>query len=106
MAVVAGGGAIGVTVHATVRVVGLCLLVCRLRVAVDAGEAGEIRRNLMAVVAHRAMMRNTEKSRVIECCAEPAGGVVAARGIASGRETRGDVIGHGTAQCLRALPGG
>ena len=66
MAVVAGGGAVGITVYAVVNIVGLRLLVRRLRVAVDARKVAEIRGHLVAVVAHRAMVGNWEKGRVIK----------------------------------------
>ena len=49
---VAGGWAVTVTADTLVSVVRLGLLVRCCRVAIDAGKAGVIRRNLMAVVAH------------------------------------------------------
>lgn len=104
MAVVAGGGSVGITGYAAVSVVRLRLLVRRLRMAVDASKAAEVRGDLVAVVAHGAVVRDREEWAVIESCAEPGGGVVAAGGVAGGRESRGDVIGYGTTEGLRALP--
>jgi len=65
VAVVASRWAVAVTADSIVNVVGLGLLVRRLRVAVDAGEARVVGRNLVAVVAHRPVVRNREV-RVIE----------------------------------------
>src|ERR1700737_1071937 len=77
VAVVAGGGAVGITVHAVVNIVGLRLLVRRLRMAVDARKVAEVRGDLVAVVANRTVVRNREEGSVIEGSAQPAGGVVA-----------------------------
>ena len=104
MAVVAGGGAVGITVYAIVDVVGLRLLMRRLRMAVDARKAAEVGGYLMAVVANRTVVRNRKERTVIESSAEPGGGVVATRGIAGGRESRGNVIWHGATESLRTLP--
>jgi len=66
VAVVAGGGAVGITVHAVVSIVSLRLLVRRLRMAVNAGKVAEVRGHLVAVVAHRAVVRNREERSVIK----------------------------------------
>src|SRR5690349_6182156 len=73
---VAGGGAVTITANSLMDTVRLSLLVRRRCVAVDAGEAGVVRGNLVAVVAHRAVVRNREIG-VVECGAEPTGGRVA-----------------------------
>ena len=104
VAVVAGGGAVGVTVDALVSVIGARFLVSGFSVAIDAGEAGEIGGDLMAVVANRAMVRNREIRSVVKGGAEPAGGVVAAGSIAGGGESCGDVVRNGAAESLRAGP--
>lgn len=104
VAVVAGGGAIRVAVYAAVLVVGLRLLVRRLRMAVDTSKTTEVRRHLVAVIANRAVVRNRKERTVIESSAEPAGGVVATSGVAGRRETCGNVIRHRAAESLRALP--
>jgi hypothetical protein len=51
-----------------VNVVRLRLLVRRRRVAIDAGEAGVVCRNLVAIVADRSVMRDLEIG-VVEGCA-------------------------------------
>src|SRR3974390_3567911 len=58
--VVAGCGGVRVAVNAAMLTVSLGLLVSRSCVEIDNGEAGEVRRNLMAIVADRAMVRNRE----------------------------------------------
>ena len=93
--------AIGEPVDVLMLIHRLGLLVSGLRVAVDTGEAGVVRRHLVAIVTHRPVMRNREV-RVIERCAQPACGGVA--GVARGWVPRGDVIRHRTAQRLRAVP--
>jgi len=51
VAVVAGGGSVAIAVHVRVSLIGLGLLVRSLGVAVDAGEAGVVGGDLVAVVA-------------------------------------------------------
>ena len=70
-------------------------------VAVDAGKLRIIRRHLMAIGAHRPVMRKCEP-RVSKRCAEPSGRRVAS--ITCGRIARGDVIRYAAAECLRAVP--
>jgi len=101
VAVVAGGGAVDEIANAVVLVGGGNLLVCSRGVAVDAGEAGVVRGDLVAIVADRTVMGNGV-IRVIESGAKPRGGDVAS--VASGRIPGGDVIGYGTAEGLRAVP--
>ena len=62
---------------------------------VDAGERGVVRRNLVAIVANRTMVRNREP-RVIERGAGPRGRRVAR--VAGSRITRSNVIWHRAAQ--------
>jgi len=71
VAAVAGGRAIRKATDALMLVDRLRLLVCRRGVAVDARKAGVVRRNLMTVVAHRAMVRNREV-RMVKRRAQPA----------------------------------
>jgi hypothetical protein len=95
VASVASGGTVGVAAHSLVITVRLRLLVRCLRMAVDASEAAEIRRNLVAVIAWRIRWLATvwnREPRVIEGSTKPTGGGVA--GIAGGRERGSDVIGH------------
>ena len=68
MAVIAGGRAVTVTAITLVNVVRLGLLVRCCRVAINAAKAGVIRRNLVAIVAHRSVVRD-RKIGVIECSA-------------------------------------
>lgn len=103
VAVVAGRRGVRVAVNAAMLIVSFSLLVRSRSVAIDASEAGEIGRNLMAVVADRAMVRNGEV-RVIKGSAEPAGRVVATSRVAGGWEATGDVVRNGTAEGLRAGP--
>jgi hypothetical protein len=72
-------------------------------VAIDAGEAGVVGRNLMAIVADGAMMRNREIGMAIGGI-EPSGSVVT--GVARCGKARSDVIRNGAAESLRALPSG
>ena len=74
----------------------------RGRVAIDARKARIVRGNLVAIVAHRPVVRNREV-RVIKRRTQPAGCRMA--GVARGRVARRDVIGHGTAERLGAGPG-
>ena len=67
--------------------VGVCFVVGRLGVAIDAGNAGVIRLIDMAIGANRAVMRQLPEIVVIERCAQPAGRVVAAGSVASCRKT-------------------
>lgn len=85
-------------------IVGLRLLVRRLGVTIDTGEAGEIGGNLMAIVADRAMVGNLEVVGVIKSGAEPAGSGVAAGGVASCWEAGGNVVRYAAAKSLRAVP--
>lgn len=101
MAGVAGGGPVAVSPDTVVDVIRLRLLVRRLRVAVDARKARVVRRNLMAIAAHRAVVRNREVS-VVECRPQPTGGRVAS--VARLRIPGRDVVGHRSAQRLRAQP--
>ena len=101
MAVVAGGGAVGITVDVGVSIVGLRLLVSSLCVAVDAGEAGVVGGNLVAIATNRAVVGNGEIS-VIESSAEPVCSGVA--GVASGWISRRDVVRDRTTESLRAVP--
>ena len=98
---VAGGGAVAVTADTLVNVVRLSLLVSRGRMAIDASETRVVRRDLMAVVTYRSVMRDLE-IRVIECGAQPTGGRVA--GVARLRLAGCDVVWHGATKCLRAEP--
>ncbi len=104
VAVVANGGAVGVPVDTAVLTVGTRLGVIVVGVAVDASKAGKIGRYLVAIVADRTMVGNREVRGVVEGSTEPAGGVVATRSVASGRESRRDVIGYAAAQGLCAVP--
>ena len=106
MAVVARGGAVGVADYAAMFGIRIVLRVRRSGVAIDASETREVGRNLVAIVALRTVMRNREERSVIECGAEPTGSGVAAGSVAGERESRGNVIGHGATEGLRALPGG
>ena len=99
--VVAGGGSVAIAVHIRVSLIGLRLLVRRLGVAVDAGEAGVVGGDLVAIVADRFVVRDREIS-MVESCAKPTGGGVAS--VASSRITGGDVIRDCTAKSLRAVP--
>jgi hypothetical protein len=90
VAVVASRGAVDEICNAVVLVGGGDLLVSGGGVAVDAGEAGIVGGNLVAVVANRAVMRNGE-IRVIECGIEPTCCGVA--GIAGGGETSSEMVG-------------
>lgn len=103
VAVVASRRAVDEICDAVVLVGGGDLLVSSGRVAVDAGEAGVVRGNLVAVVADGAVMRNGEIG-VIECGVEPACCGVA--GIAGGGETGGKMVGDDAAESLCAVPVG
>lgn len=103
MAVVADNGAVGITGDVGVSLVGASLLVRASGVAIDAGEAGVVGGDLMAIVANGAVVGNWEII-VIESGAEPTGRSVAT--VAGGGIAGGEVIGHAAAQCLRAIPGG
>ncbi len=91
VAVVASRGAVDEICNAVVLVGGGDLLVSGGGVAVDAGEAGIIGGNLVAVIANGAVMRNGEVC-VIECGVEPACcGVAGIAGCGeAGREMIGD----------------
>src|SRR5271157_485632 len=105
VAVVASGGAVAITTYALMRVVCLSLLVRRLRVAINAGKAGVIRGNLVAVVARwgiRFVVGDREEIAVIERGSEPACRRVA--GIARRWITGRNMVGHRAAQGLRAVP--
>lgn len=101
MTVVAGGGSVAITVYVRVNLIGLGLLVRSLGVAVDAGEAGVVGGDLVAIVADRFVVRDREIS-MVESCAKPSGGGVAC--VASSRITGGDVIRDCAAKSLRAVP--
>ena len=101
MAVVASGGAVGITAYPLVSVVRLGLLVRRGGMAVDAGKLRIVGGNLVTVSADRTMVRNREVS-VIEGCAQPIGGGVAA--IASRRVASSDVVRDRATQSLCAVP--
>ena len=101
MAVVACRGTVGIAAHTAVCAVCLSLLMGRGRVAVDAGKLRIIRRNLVAIGAHRAIMRKCEPG-VIKRRAEPSGRRVT--GIACRRVTGRDVVRHAAAEGLRAIP--
>jgi hypothetical protein len=103
VAVVADNGAVGITGDVGVSLVGASLLVRASGVAIDAGEAGVVGGDLMAIVANGAVVGNWEII-VIESGAEPTGRSVAT--VAGGGIAGGEVIGHAAAQCLRAIPGG
>jgi hypothetical protein len=98
---VASGRAIREAAHALVLVDGLCLLVRRGGVAIDAGKTGVVQRYLVAIIANRPVVRNREVG-VIEGGAQPAGRCVAR--IAGGWITRGNMVWHRTAERLRAVP--
>ena len=98
---VAGGRAVAVAADSCVLPACPGLRVRAPRVAINAGKAGVVRGDLMAIVANRAIMGNSEIG-VIKRRAEPTGGGVAGRarrGIAGG-----DVIRHRAAEGLRAVP--
>jgi hypothetical protein len=103
VAVVACGGAVAITGNAVMAIVSVGLLVGGLGVAVDTGEASVVRGNLVAIVAHGIVVRNREVC-VIESGAEPRCGGVAS--FASVWVPRGNVVGHGAAESLRAGPSG
>src|SRR5947209_1805058 len=92
MAGVAGRGTVTVTADTLVNAVGLCLLVRGRRMAIDASETRVVRRDLVAVIADGAVVRDLE-IRVIECGAQPTGGRVA--GVARLRIAGCDVVWHG-----------
>jgi hypothetical protein len=103
VAVITGSCAVNVPAYAVVLWVSLCLLMGRLRVAIDAGKRGIVRGNQVAIAANRAVMRNREKG-VVEGSAQPRGGVmatVARRGI-----TGSNVIRNCSTQLRRTLPCG
>ena len=89
MAVVAGLRPVNKTNDTRVGVDGLRLLVGRGRVTVDAGKAGIVGGDLMAIVADRAVVRNGEVG-VIEGGAEPTGCRVTR--VAGGGITRSDMV--------------
>ena len=101
MAVVAGFLAVAIPAHTPVLVVGLRLLVRSRGVAINAGKTRVVRGDLVAVAAHRAVMRNWEV-RMVERRAQPRGGVMA--GIASGGVARRNVVRYRSAQRHGALP--
>ena len=76
VAVVASGGAVGITVDSAVLTVRSGLGVIVVGMAVDTSKAGVVGGNLVAVVAHGFVMRDREVG-VIESGAEPTGGGVA-----------------------------
>jgi len=98
---VAGCGTVAVTAVTLVDVVRLGLLVRRRCVAIDAGKGGVVCRHLVAVVAHRTVVRNPKIS-VVESCTKPTGRRVA--GIARLRVAGRDVVRHGAAERLGAEP--
>ena len=103
MAVVAGSRAVNVPAYTVVLWVSLCLVMGRLRVAIDAGKRGIVRGNQVAIAANRAVMRNRENG-VVEGRAQPRRGVVATvarRGI-----TGSNVIWNCSTQRSRTLPCG
>ena len=71
MAIVASGGAVGITVDSAVLTVRSSLGVIVVGMAVDTSKAGVVGGNLVAVVAHGLVMRDG-KIGVIESGAEPA----------------------------------
>jgi hypothetical protein len=102
VAVVADGGAVGVSGNVGVSLVGAGFLVGRGGVAVDAGEAGVVGGDLVAVVADGTVVRDREVG-VVKRCTEPAGGGVTS--VAGGGIAGGEVVGYTATQCLRAIPG-
>src|SRR5262249_6760000 len=101
VAVVAGRGAVAEASHAVVNIHGRCLLVRGLRVAIDAGEARIVGGYLVAVIAHRAVVRYREV-RVVKRRVQPARRHMAR--VASGGIPRCNVIRHLATQRLRAQP--
>jgi len=101
MAVVAGSGAVRVPADASVLVVRLCLCMVHGRMAINACKLRVVRRDLVAVRAHRAMVWNSEPG-VIKCRPCPRGRRVA--GVAGRRIAGGDVVRDGAAERLRAVP--
>lgn len=101
--VVASGGAVDEVAYAVVLVGCRHLLMGTGCVAVDAGKAGIICGDLVAIIAHGGVMRNGEVG-VIEGSAEPICGGVA--GITGRWISGGEVVGDETAESLRAVPGG
>ena len=73
----------------------------RVRMAIDAGKLGIVRRHLVAVSTDRVMVRD-RKPGVVEGRAQPACGCVAS--IARCRISRSDVVRDSAAQRLRAVP--
>lgn len=103
VAVVAGGGAVAVPANAVMGVVGLCGLVRGCGVAIDTGKAGIVGRDLMAVVADRAVVGDG-KVKMAEGGAEPAGCIVAS--VAGGGKPSGYVVRDGAAKSLGTVPVG
>lgn len=103
VAVIASSGAVDEIRNAVVLVGGGDLLVCAGGVAVDAGKAGVVGGNLVAVIANGAVMGNGE-IRVIECGVEP--GCCGVAGVAGGGEIGREMVGDEAAEGLRAVPVG
>ena len=78
------------------------LIVRRLRMAVDTGERRVVRGNQVAIAAYGAMVRDWEEC-VAKCRAEPTGRRMAT--LARCRVSRRDMVRHGAAGRLRAVPG-
>lgn len=101
---VTGRGAVNVSAYASMLRIRLGLGMVRGRVAIDARKRRVVCGNEMAIIADGAMVRNREV-RMVERRTKPIRrdpGRVA--GDASGWVLRGNVIWHGAAQGLRALP--
>ena len=101
VAVVTGFWAVTVAAHTLVRVVRLGLLVGRGGMAVDAGEARIVGRNLVTIGTYGAVVRNREIG-VIESRSQPTRGGVAA--IAGRWITSRNMVRHRAAQSLCAVP--
>ena len=86
-------------------VVGGRLAVSGLCMAVDARSIGVVRLVDVAVAAHGIVVGQLPEIVVVERCAEPTSGVVAAGGCTICGETCGDVIWHTATQGGGALPG-
>lgn len=103
VAVVAGGGTVGVAVDTTMLTIGAGLGVIVVGVTVDASKAGIVCGYLVAVVAHRFVVRN-RKVGVVKGGAEPTGGGVAR--VARCWIAGSNVVGHTATESLCTGPSG
>ena len=101
VAVVTDGRSIAIAVYIGVGLVGLGLLMSSLGMTIDAGKAGVVGGNLVAIVAHRLVVWNGEIG-MVESRAKPRSCRMAS--VTSCWITRRHVIGNAAAQSLRAVP--